>query len=95
MKRKAHYRRIPRVIAVVSMESNFGPSVLRGVFAHVAERGEWGLSIVRSSKNFTEQSIREAVEHKVAGVIVALNDEPHAAFAALAASRIPFATIET
>ena len=77
------------------MESNFGPSVLRGVFAHVAECGEWGLSIVRSAKNFTAQSIREAVEHKVAGMIIALNESPEDAFAALAASHIPFATVET
>ena len=95
MKRTAHHRRIPRVVAVVSMESNFGPSVLRGVFAHVAERGEWGLSIVRSAKNFTAQSVREAIDHKVSGMIVALNENPEDAFAALAASHIPFATVET
>ena len=95
MKRKAHHRRIPRVVAVVSMESNFGPSVLRGVFAHVAERGEWGLSIVRSAKNFTAQNIREAIEHKVSGMIVAINENPDDAFTALAASQIPFATVET
>ena len=92
---KHKHRRIPRVIAVVSMESNFGPSVLRGVFTHIAERGEWGLSIVRSAKHFTAQSIREAIEHKVSGMIVALNENPDDAFAALAASHIPFATIET
>ena len=85
MNRKTHHRRIPRVIAVVSMESNFGPSVLRGVFAHVAERGEWGLSIVRSAKNFTAHNIREAFEHKVSGMIVALNETPDDAFTALAA----------
>lgn len=95
MKRTAHHRRIPRVVAVVSMESNFGPSVLRGVFAHVAERGEWGLSIVRSAKNFTAQSVREAIDHKVSGMIVALNENPEDAFDALAASHIPFATVET
>ena len=57
MKRTAHHRRIPRVIAVVSMESNFGPSVLRGVFAHVAERGEWGLSIV-SPVQFPRRNVK-------------------------------------
>ena len=43
----------------------------------------------------TAQSIREAIEHKVSGMIVALNENPDDAFAALAASHIPFATIET
>jgi len=95
MKRTAHHRRIPRVIAVVSMESNFGPSVLRGIFSHIAEHGEWWLSIIRSAKNFTAQSISKAVEHKVSGMIIAMNENPDDAFAALAASKIPFATVET
>ena len=95
MKKSIKRQRIPRVIAVVSMESNFGPSVLRGVFAHVAEQGEWGLSIARSAKSFTAQSVSQAIAHKVSGVIIALNEESPDAFAALAASQIPFATVET
>ena len=95
MKRRLQHQRIPRVIAVVSMESNFGPSVLRGVFAHVAEHGEWGLSIIRSAENFTADTIRQALDHKVSGIIVALNKSPDETFAALTASQIPFATVET
>ena len=95
MKRRLQRQHIPRVIAVVSMESNFGPSVLRGVFAHIAEQGEWGLSIVRHVENFTAEAIRQAIDHNVSGIIVALNKSMDKAFAALAASQIPFATVET
>ena len=95
MKRKAKVKRIPRVIAVVSMNSNFGPSVLRGVFAHVAARGEWGLSIVRSNHDFTGESVKQALAHKASGFIIALNEEAPEAFRELAASDIPFVTVET
>ena len=95
MKRKAKVRRIPRVIAVVSMNSNFGPSVLRGVFAHVAARGEWGLSIVRSNHDFTGESVKQALAHKASGFIIALNEEAPEAFMELAAVDIPFVTVET
>ena len=95
MKRKAKIRRIPRVIAVVSMNSNFGPSVLRGVFAHVAAHGEWGLSIVRSNHDFTGESVKQALAHKASGFIIALNEEAPEAFRELAASDIPFVTVET
>ena len=67
--------KIPRVVAVVSMQSSFGPSVLRGVFAHIAASGEWILSIVRSPKEFTEESVRQAILHKVSGFIFAFDDE--------------------
>lgn len=95
MKRKSISRRIPRVIAVVSMESNFGPSVLRGVFAHIAERGEWSLSIVRSNREFTGEYVRQAIAHKASGFIVAMNDDAPEAFKVLAESAVPFATVET
>ena len=95
MRRKAKVRRIPRVIAVVSMNSNFGPSVLRGVFAHVAARGEWGLSIIRSNHDFTGGSVRQALAHKASGFIIALNEDAPEAFRELAASDIPFVTVET
>ena len=95
MRRKAKIRRIPRVIAVVSMNSNFGPSVLRGVFAHVAAHGEWGLSIVRSNHDFTGESVKQALAHKASGFIIALNEEAPEAFRELAESDIPFVTVET
>ena len=95
MERKSRSRRIPRVIAVVSMNNNFGPSVLRGVFAHIAERGEWSLSIVRSENDFTAESIRQAAAHKVSGILVALDKAMPEAFKELASSSIPFATVET
>ena len=95
MKIEMKASRIPRVIAVVSMNCNFGPSVLRGVFAHVAARGEWGLSIIRSNHDFTGESVRQALAHKASGFIVALNEAAPEAFIELAASDIPFVTIET
>lgn len=95
MKKSQHtLHRIPRVIAVVSMQSNFGPSVLRGVFSHVAASGEWNLSIVRTPREFTEESVRRAIAHKVSGFIFAFNDEPPA-LRVVAESRIPFTTVET
>ena len=93
-KSRQSLRRLPRVIAVVSMQSNFGPSVLRGVFAHISASGEWNLSIVRTPKEFTEESVRQAIAHKVSGFIFAFNDEP-SALRAVAKSKIPFVTIET
>ena len=95
MKKATHRSRTPRVIAVVSMQSNFGPSVLRGVFAHIAEHGEWGFEIIRSAQDFTSVSVLDAIRHKVDGVLIALNEEAPAAFRALAGSDIPFVTIET
>ena len=95
MKKATHRSRTPRVIAVVSMQSNFGPSVLRGVFAHIAEHGEWGLEIIRSAQDFTADSVRDALKHKVDGILIALNEEAPAAFRALVNSEIPFATVET
>ena len=95
MKKATHRSRTPRVIAVVSMQSNFGPSVLRGVFAHIAEHGEWGLEIIRSAQDFTADSVRDALKHKVDGILIALNEEAPAAFRALVDSGIPFATVET
>ena len=95
MKKAIHRFCTPRVIAVVSMQSNFGPSVLRGVFAHIAEHGEWGLEIIRSAQDFTADSVLDAVRHKVDGILIALNEETSAAFRALAGSDIPFVTIET
>ena len=77
------------------MESNFGPSVLRGVFAHIAERGEWSLSIVRSNREFTGEFVRQAIAHKASGFIVAMNDDAPEAFQVLAESGMPFATVET
>ena len=95
MKKATHRSRTPRVIAVVSMQSNFGPSVLRGVFAHIAEHGEWGLEIIRSALDFTSDSVLDAIRHKVDGILIALNEETPAAFRALAGSEIPFVTVET
>lgn len=86
--------KIPRVLAVVSMQSSFGPSVLRGVFAHIAASGEWILSIVRTPKEFTKESVQQAIAHKVSGFIFAFNDETPA-LRAVAESKIPFVTIET
>lgn len=77
------------------MQSNFGPSVLRGVFAHIAERGEWGLEIIRSAQDFTSDTVLDAIRHKVDGILIALNEEPPAAFRALVRSKIPFVTVET
>ena len=95
MKKATHRSRTPRVIAVVSMQSNFGPSVLRGVFAHVAEHGEWGLEIIRSAQAFTSDSVLDAIRHKVDGILIALNEEAPAAFRVLVGSDIPFVTVET
>lgn len=96
MKRKSrHSRRIPRVIAVVSMQSNYGPSVLRGVFAHIAAHGEWGLEILRTASAFTGDTVRQAIAHKIDGFVIALNEDCPDAFQALAASDIPFVTVET
>ncbi len=90
-----HSRRIPRVIAVVSMQSNYGPSVLRGIFTHIAAHGEWGIEILRTANAFTGDTVRQAIAHKVDGFVIALNEECPDAFKALAASDIPFVTIET
>lgn len=95
MKNATHRSRTPRVIAAVSMQSNFGPSVLRGVFAHIAEHGEWGLEIIRSAQDFTSNSVLDGIRHKIDGILIALNEETPAAFRALAGSGIPFVTIET
>lgn len=95
MKKTTHRSRTPRVIVVVSMQSNFGPSVLRGVFAHIAEHGEWGLEIIRSAQDFTADSVLDAIKHKVDGILIALNEETPAAFHALVVSGIPFVTVET
>lgn len=95
MKKVRHHSRTPRVIAVVSMQSNFGPSVLRGVFAHIAEHGEWGLEIIRSAQDFISDTVLDAIKHKVDGILIALNEESPAAFRALASSEIPFITVET
>lgn len=93
--KRKNCRRVPRVVAIVSMKSNFGPSVLRGIFAHVAAHGEWGLDIVRSTDGFTVESVRQAVAHKTTGFIIALNDDAPGVFAEIVASGIPFATVET
>jgi len=85
--------KIPRVIAVVAMQSNFGPSVLRGVFSHIAASGEWNLYVVRTPKEFTEESVRQAIAHKVSGFIFAFNDEMPA-LRAVAESKIPFVTVD-
>ena len=77
------------------MQGNYGPSVLRGVFAHIAAAGEWGLEIVRTASAFTAATVRDAVRHKVDGFIIALNEEPQEAYSELARSKIPFATVET
>ena len=95
MKKTTHHSRTPRVIAVVSMQSNFGPSVLRGVFAHVAEHGEWGLEIIRSAQDFTSDAVLDAIRHKVDGILIALNEETPDAFRALVSSKIPIVTVET
>ena len=85
---------IPRVIAVVSMQSNYGPSVMRGVFAHIAAHGEWGLEIIRSASEFTEETVRAACAHKTNGVIIALNEECPKAYRELVDSGLPFVTVE-
>ena len=95
MKKATRHSRTPRVIAVVSMQSNFGPAVLRGVFAHIAEHGEWGLEIIRSAQDFTSDSVLDAIRHKVDGILIALNEEAPDAFRALVCSEIPFVTVET
>lgn len=88
-------RHIPRIIAVVSMQSNYGPSVLRGIFAHIAIHGEWGLEIIRSASEFTVNTVAEAIAHKTDGAIIALNEECPDAYQALVASDMPFVTVET
>lgn len=96
MKRFQHRStHIPRVIFVASMQSNYGPSVLRGVFAHIAAHGEWGLEIIRSVADFTTQTIEEAVTHKADGCIIALNEERPEAYQTLINCSIPFVTVET
>ncbi len=77
------------------MQSNYGPSVLRGVFAHIAAHGEWGLEIIRSVADFTTQTIEEAVTHKADGCIIALNEERPEAYQTLINCSIPFVTVET
>jgi len=87
--------RIPRVIAVVSMQSNYGPSVLRGIFTHIATHGEWGLEIIRSAADFTAETVSEALQHRADGFILALNEGCQMAYRALVACDIPFVTVET
>lgn len=86
-------RRLPRVTVFVSMRSCYGPSVMRGIFAHIAEHGEWRLDIVRSEKDVSERIITEACMHHANGFIVAITDS-FAPFKALLASGVPFVTIE-
>lgn len=85
---------IPRVFAVVSMQSSYGPSVLRGIFAHIAAHGAWGLEIIRSATEFSAETVEKAIAHKTDGFIIALNDDCDAAYRALAASHLPFVTVE-
>ena len=86
-------RRLPRVTVFVSMRSCYGPSVMRGIFAHIAEHGEWRLDIVRFEKDVSERSINEACAHHANGFIVAVTDT-FAPSNTLLASGIPFVTIE-
>ncbi len=89
------HRRIPRVMAVVSMRGSFGAEVMRGVFAHLAGAYDWGLEIVRATSDFTPDAVQVARGHKVDGILIAANDGREDSFAELAASDIPFATVET
>ena len=86
-------RRLPRVTVFVSMRSCYGPSVMRGIFAHIAEHGEWRLDIVRFEKDVSERIIYEACAHHANGFIVAVTDT-FAPSNTLLASGIPFVTIE-
>ena len=88
-------KRIPRVMAVISMRGSFGAEVMRGVFSHLAGASDWGLEIVRSSSEFTPETVRIALAHKVDGVIIAVNDGRDDAFESLASTDIPFTTVET
>lgn len=90
-RRSAH---IPRVIAFVSMQSNYGPAVLRGIFAHIAAHGEWGLEIIRSEADLTADTIRQAIAHKTDGCIIAYGKEHPDVYQALVDSRMPFTTVE-
>lgn len=90
-RRSAH---IPRVIALVSMQSNYGPAVLRGIFAHIAAHGEWGLEIIRSGSDLTADTIRQAIAHKTDGCIIAYSKEHPDAYQALVDSQMPFTTVE-
>lgn len=98
MKRKnvsAVSKRVPRVMAIVSMQGNFGAEVMRGVFSHLAGSSDWGIEIVRSSADFTPEKVHVAKTHRIDGVLVAVNPGREDSFAALAASGIPFVTVET
>ena len=86
-------RRLPRVTVFVSMRSCYGPSVMRGIFAHIAEHGEWRLDIVRFEKDVSERIIYEACAHHANGFIVAVTDT-FAPSNTLLASGIPFVTID-
>jgi len=86
---------IPRVLVIASMQSSYGPSVLRGIFAHIAAHGEWGLEIIRSAAEFTAKTIETALAHKTDGCIIALNEDRPEAYRSLVNSEMPFVTIET
>lgn len=86
-------RRLPRVTVFVSMRSCYGPSVMRGIFSHIAANGEWRLDIVRSEKDVSASAITEACLHRADGFIIAITD-PFAPLNALVASGVPFVTIE-
>lgn len=86
-------RRLPRVTVFVSMRSCYGPSVMRGIFSHIAANGEWRLDIVRSEKDVSASAITEACLHRADGFIIAITD-PFVPLNALVASGVPFVTIE-
>ena len=88
-------KRIPRVMAVISMRGSFGAEVMRGVFAHLAGTSDWGIEIVRTASEFTPETVRAALAHRVDGFIIAVNEGEDDAFALLAASSVPFVTVET
>ena len=86
-------RRIPRVTVFVTMRCCYGPSVMRGIFAHIAAHGEWRLDVVRTESAFNERTISDAVRHRADGFIVAVTDDLPA-FQTLAATGLPYVSIE-
>jgi len=92
---RARSLHIPRVVIAASMQSNYGQSVLRGVFEHIAAHDAWGIEVIRSATEFTARLIEKAAAHKTNGCIVALNEDCPEAYRSLVNSSIPFVTVET
>ena len=84
-----------KVLVVVPLSGSFGLTTMSGIYAYISRHADWELIFVRTSEGFTENTLLNALEHEIDGVMLASIKPPRKTLELLTSTKTPFVTVES